>query len=104
MILAHNNFLGIVSEERVWYPLERLNSVLFLLLEIQTTTPHGHPALVSALEPILMDTMPGVAETIKTVIEEMTCGTESKLVHLFHAKNANLTHEYLNSSIDKLES
>jgi len=48
--------------------------------------------------------MPGVAETIKTVIEEMTCGTESKLVHLFHAKNANLTHEYLNSSIDKLES
>jgi len=72
-------------------------------LEIQTTPPHGHPALVSALEPILVVTMPGVAETSKTVINEMTHGTKFKLVSLLHTENANLTHEDLNTSIDEPE-
>jgi len=44
-----------------------------------------------------------VAETFKTVIDEMTQGTDLKLVTLFHAKNANLTHEDLNTSIDEPE-
>jgi len=102
-ILAVNDFPGIVGEEREWYLLQRLNSVPHRLLEIQTTPPHGHPALVSALEPILVVIMPGVAETFKTVIDEMTHGTEFKLVNLLHAENMNLTHEDLTTSIDEPE-
>ena len=34
VMLAHNDFPGIVGEEREWYPLQRLNSVLHRLLEI----------------------------------------------------------------------
>jgi len=47
--------------------------------------------------------MPAVAETFKTVIDEMTHGTDFKLVNLLHAENANLPHEDLNTSIDKPE-
>jgi hypothetical protein len=103
VILARNDFPGIIGEEREWYPLQRLNSVPRRLLEIQTTPPHGHPALESALEPILVVTMPGVAETFKKVIDKMTHGTEFKLVNLLHAENANLTNKDLNTSIDKPE-
>jgi SNF2 family DNA or RNA helicase len=103
VILAHNSFPGIVGEEQEWYPLQRSNSVPCRLLEIQTPPPHGHPALVSALKPILVVTMPGVAETFNTVIDEMTHGTDFKLVNLLHAKNASLTHEDLNTSIDEPE-
>jgi len=103
VILADNDFPGIVGEEREWYPLQRLNSVPRRLLKIQTTPPHGHPALVSALESILVVTMPGVAETVKTVIDEMTHGTNFKLVNWLHAKNANLTHEDQNTTTDEPE-
>jgi len=103
VILADNDFPGIVGEEREWYPLQRLNSVPHRLLEIQTTPPHGHLAHISAPEPILVVTMPGVAETVMTVIDEMTHGTNFKLVNLLLAENANLTHEDLNSSIEEPE-
>jgi len=100
VILAHNNFPSIVGEQQEWYPLQRLNSVPCRLLEIQTTPPHGNPSLVSALEPTLVVTMTGVAETFKTVIDEMTHVTEFKLINLLHAENANLTGEDLNTKID----
>jgi len=103
VILAHNDFPGIVGAEREWYPLQQLNSVPRGLLEIQTTPPHGDPAIISAHEPIFVVTMPGVAETFKTVIDEMTHGTDFKIVNLFHAENANLTHEDLNTSIHEPE-
>jgi len=103
VIFVDNDFPGIVSEEREWYPLQRLNSVPRHLLEIQTTPPHGHPPLISAHEPIFVVTMPGVAETIKTVIDEMTHGTDFKLVNLLHPENAYLTDENLNTSIDEPE-
>jgi len=102
VILAHNDFPGIVGEEWEWYLLQKFNSVACRLLEIQSTPPHGHPALVSTLEPILVVTMPGVAKTFRTVINEMTHGTEFKPVNLFNANNANPTHKDLNSSIDEL--
>src|SRR5882757_5906467 len=103
VILADNDFPGIVGEEREWYPLQRLNSVPCRLLEIQTTPPHGDPGLISALEPILVVTMPGVAETFKTVIDEMTHRTDFKLVNLLHPENAYLTHEDVNTSSDEPE-
>jgi hypothetical protein len=103
VILAHNNFASIVGEEQEWYQLQRLNSVPRRLLEIQTAPPHRHPAFVSALEPILVVTRAGVAETFQTVIDEMAHGTEFKLVNLLHTEHANLTHDELNSSIDKPE-
>jgi len=103
-ILAHNDFLGIVGEEWQWYPLPRLISVPRLLFEIQTTPSHRHLALISAHEPILVVTMHGVAETFKNVIDEMTHGTDFKLVNLLHPENANVTHEDLNASIDEPES
>jgi SNF2 family DNA or RNA helicase len=95
VILPHNDI-----PERECYPLQRLNSVPCRLLEIQTTPPHGHPAHISAHEPILVVTIPGVAETFKTVIDKMTHGTNFKLINLLHAENANLTHEDLNTSIN----
>jgi hypothetical protein len=82
VILAHNDFAGIVGEEREWYPLQRLNSVPRSLLEIQTTPPDGHPALISANDPILVVTMPGVAETFNSVIDQVTHGTDFKLANL----------------------
>jgi len=100
---VHNDFPGIVGEEREWYPLQRLNSVPRRLLEIQSTPPLGHPALISALEPILVVTMPRVADIFKSGIYEMTHGTDFKLVNLLHAEYANLTHEDLNTSIDEPE-
>jgi hypothetical protein len=103
VILADNDFPGIVGEEWEWYPLQRVNSVPHRVLEIQITPPHGHPALISAHEPILVVTMPGVAETFKTVIDEMTQGTEFKLVTLLHPENVYIIHEDLNTSIDEPE-
>jgi hypothetical protein len=47
--------------------------------------------------------MPGVAETFKTLNDEMTHGTDFKHVNLLHPENANLTHEDLNISIHELE-
>ena len=67
------------------------------------TPPHGHPALISTHEPILVATIPGLGETFKTVIDEMTHGTDFTLVNLLHSENANLTHEDLNTSIDEPE-
>jgi hypothetical protein len=81
VILAHNDFPRIAGEERERYPLQRLNSVPCRLFEIQTTPPHGHPALISS-QPIWVVTMPGVAETFKTVIDEMTHGTDFQTAQL----------------------
>ena len=103
VILAHNDFPGIAGEEREWDPLQKLISVPHWLIEIQITPPHGHPALLSALEPILVVTLPGVAENFKFVIDEMTHQTVSKLVNLWHTENANLTHNDLTTSIDEPE-
>jgi hypothetical protein len=47
--------------------------------------------------------MPGVAETFKSVIDKITHGPDFKLVNLLHTENAYLTHEDLNTSIDKPE-
>jgi len=47
--------------------------------------------------------MPGEAETFKSVISELTYGTDFELVNMLYAENANLTHEDLKTSIDKLE-
>jgi hypothetical protein len=71
VILGHSDFPGIVGEERERYLLQGLNSVPHLVLEIQTTPPRKHPALISAHEPILVVTMPGVAQTFQTVIDRM---------------------------------
>ena len=98
MILVHNDYPGIVSEEHKWYPLQRLNSVSHRLLPKHSTPPHGHPALISVDEPILVVTMPKVVETFKSVINKMTHQTNSKLVNLLHANNANFTREDLNTS------
>ena len=103
VILAHNNVPGIVGEEWEWYPVQRLNSVPRGLLEIETTPPHGDPAVILAHEPILVVTITRVAEIFKTVIDEMTHGTDFKLINLLHTENANLTHQHLNTSIDEPE-
>jgi hypothetical protein len=103
VILAHNDFPGIVGEEREWYPLQGLNSVPRRLLEIQSTPPHRHAAPIPALKPILVVTMARVAETFKSVIDEMTHGITFILINLLHTKNANLTHKNLTTSIDEPE-
>jgi hypothetical protein len=52
---------------------------------------------------MLVLTMPRVAETFKTVIDEMTHGTDFKLINLLYPENAYLTHDDLNNSIDEPE-
>jgi hypothetical protein len=96
-----NDFPGIVGEEWEWYPLQRLNSVPCCLLELRTTPPHGHRALISAHKLISVVPMPGVAETFKTAINEMTHRTDFTCVNLLHAESANLTHKGRNTSIDE---
>ena len=101
--LAQNDIPGILGDEWDWYPLGRQISAPHRLSEIQSTPSQVHPALTSAFEPILVVTMPGVAETFKSVIDEMTYGTDFKFINLFHTENVNLTHEHLNTSIDEPE-
>jgi D-ribose pyranose/furanose isomerase RbsD len=48
-------------------------------------------------------TMPGVTETFKSVIEEMTHETDLERVNLLHLGNSNQTHNDLNTSIYKTE-
>ena len=100
--LAQNDFPGIMGDEWKCYSLQRQNSVTHQLSEIQSTPQQGHPAHTSAIE-ILVVTMPGVAATFKSIIDEMTYGTDFKLIHLLHAENGNLTHKDLNTTIDELE-
>jgi hypothetical protein len=69
-------------------------------MEIQKIPPQGNPALQSALDEILAGTMPAVAESLKTVMDEMKYGTDFNLIILFHTENENLTHEDLTHSID----
>jgi hypothetical protein len=99
--MLQNDFPGIVSERQEWYPLQRLNSVPHHLLEILTTPSHGHPALVSTHETIVVVTIPAVAETYKTVIHVMTHETNFKHVNLLYTENANLTQKDLNTSIEE---
>jgi hypothetical protein len=77
--------------------------VLCGLIEIQKAPPHGHPAVTSAREPILVVAMPGVAEMFKSVINEMTFATDMKLINLLHTEHVNLTQKDLNTSLDEPE-
>jgi hypothetical protein len=99
--LAENDFPEIISDEREWYPLWLQNSVLRRLSEIQATPPQSHAALTLAFEPILVLARPGVAETLISVIDEMTYGTDLMLINQLDAENLNLTHEDLNTSTDE---
>jgi len=98
--MVQNDIPGIIGEEREWYLLRRHNSMPRHLMEIQKTPLQGHPALTSAIEPIPVVTMPGVAETFTTVIDQMTFATDFKPIDILHMADPNLTHEDLNTSLD----
>jgi hypothetical protein len=98
VILVDNDFPSIFGEEREWYQRQRLNSIPRHLLQIHSTPPQGHPALLSAYAQILVVTIPGVTETFQTIIDKMTHGTDSKLVNWL---NANVTHQDVNTSIEE---
>jgi len=97
--MVQNDCPGIIGEEWEWYPLGGHNLVPSHLVEIQKPPPQGHPVLTSALEPILVGRMPGVAEKFKSVIDKMTFAIDFKLISLLHAENANLTHQNLRNSL-----
>jgi len=101
--MVQNDFPGIIGGEWEWYPLQRHNSVASRHMEIQKTPPQGHPALTSALEPIQGVTIPRVAESFKSVINEIRYATHIKLINLLHVDNANLTNQDLNTSLDMPE-
>jgi hypothetical protein len=102
--MVQNDYPGIIGEEPEWYALRRHNSVPHCLTEIKKTPLQGLPAVTSTLEPILVVTIPGVVETFKSVIDEMTFATEFKLNNLLQAENANLPHEDVNNSLDEADS
>jgi len=97
---AQNNFPRIIGKDREWNPLCWNNSVRRRLSEMHTTPPHGPPALTSALDPILVVTIPRLAEIFKSVVNKMTYWTKFIPVHLLHTEHSNVTHENLNSSMD----
>jgi len=103
VILVHNDFRVIVGEAQKWYLLQRLNSVPCHMSEIQTTPPHRHPALILPFQPILVYTMPGVAGTFTSVIDEVINGTDFQWGIMLQTENENLTHDDLNTGIDKPE-
>jgi len=72
-------------------------------MEIQSTPPHGHLALITALEPFLVVTMPGVGESFKDVIVKMSHGTKFKLVNWMYTEDINRKYEDLTTGIDKQE-
>jgi hypothetical protein len=92
-----------IADEQKWYPLWRQNSVLGHGSEIQSTPLLGHPALTSEFEPTLVVTRPAVAEMFKSVIDEMTCGTNFSLINLLLANHAIPTTQDPNRSIDEPE-
>ena len=94
---------GIIREEWEWNRLQRLNSVPRCHLELQTTPPQRYAVCTSALKPILVVTMPGVAVTLKSVIHKIISGTNLNLVNLLQAENVNLTHKNLKTSTDEPE-
>jgi len=87
--MAQIDFPGIIGEGRVWCPLRRQNSVPRRRSELQSTAPHRHPAPTSAIQQILVVTIPRVAETFQSVIEKFTYGTDFKLINLLHNENLN---------------
>ena len=101
--MAHNDYPGIVGEERELYLLQRFNSMPGCPLEIQSTPTHGHPALISSHDTILVVTIPRVTETFKSVINEVTHATKFKLLNLLHNENVNLIHKDRNTSIEAPE-
>jgi len=101
--MAQNNYPRIIGKEQQWYMMQKLSSVPHPLLEIQSAPPVEHTVFTSALEPILVVTMPGVEEKFTSAINDMTHWTNLNLVNLFDAENVNLAHEDLNTSIDEPE-
>lgn len=73
------------------------------LLDILTTRDLQYPALTSALEPIVLVTIAGVAEAFMSVINVITYKTYFKQLNLLDSEGANLTDEDLNTSINKPE-
>jgi len=59
--------------------------------------------LTSALKPILVVTMPTVADRFESVIAEMRYGINFKLGNFLGMENAHLTHEDWTTSTDKPE-
>lgn len=101
--MVQDDYPKIMCEEREWYLFQRLNTVPYCIVMIQTTPPLGHLVLTSALEPLLVATMTGVAESLKSLIFKITIGTDCKLVNLLDMEYANLTHDDQNSRFDKPE-
>jgi len=101
--MARNNVPGIIGEDWEWHPLRIQHSGPHHHIEIQTTPPQGHLADTSAPVPILVVSMPGVADTFKTVIKTITYRADITLINMLNVQQANPTHEDLNTSRDQLE-
>lgn len=101
--MAQNDPSGQIAQEQKWYPLQRLNALSCHLEKIQSAPALGQPVCTSPLQPIIVVTMPGLVETFKRVIKETTYGTNFKLVNLEDVEYGNLTHENLDTCIDKLD-
>ncbi|KAF8537453.1 hypothetical protein BDD12DRAFT_806924 [Trichophaea hybrida] len=100
---AQNDYPAVPPKERGWYPLTKKNLVLHWLLEIKTTPPYGHPCLVSAHEPILIVTLPGICEMCQSGIKDMSHNTDFTIIDLLEPNHYNLTNEDLNASADEPE-
>jgi hypothetical protein len=101
--MVENDYHGIISEEFKWHLLQTPNLVHSCLLKIQTTPLQRHQVLASAVEPMLVVTMPIIDKTLKSVIDKMTYGTSSKLQKLFQVEIAKFSREDMCTKIFKLD-
>jgi hypothetical protein len=68
-------------------------------MQILNTPLQSNSMLHSALEPILLVTIPTVAEKFTIVIEKMTFATDLKLNNSLNPENTNLTHKDHNAGL-----
>jgi hypothetical protein len=99
--MVQKDLPGIITEEWEWYAIWRCNSVPCCLIEIQKHPPQVHPVLTSAIEAILVVTLPRVAETFMSVINKMTYAIEFKLIYLLHKEHGNVTDNNRHPRLDK---
>jgi hypothetical protein len=70
---------------------------------IPTTPPHRHSALVAALEPKMVASMPRVAATVCIDINVMEIRPDLKFFSWLHAQKLNHTNANHNTIIDESE-
>jgi len=101
--MVQNDSPRMIGKDWKWYLLWKLYSVPHRLLPIQTTAPLGLPALTSAIQRILVVTMPRVIESFNSAMNKIPYVTGSKPENMLRLDNSNSALKNLNTRINNPE-